>query len=89
MFFSYLYFTWQFVTALNKIIGLLIYFSQLISYSLTALINQGYPYEREYNELTNNTHTSTVISRCSKCNLDNQVGQNIVHCHECGICVEG
>ena len=78
----------EFTSFLNIIMGIFIYLIQFTSYLLTVLINQGYPSKNKNNDIINN-HTSRVVAICSVCKLENEMGNKIVHCYECDICVEG
>ena len=63
-----------------------IYFLFLISYSITALINPGYPLHDE-NSLNNKNKNKTGY--CTICKIYISLEKNTKHCNFCNICVEG
>ncbi len=69
-----------------KLIGLITLFIFQISYSITFLINPGYPlntFERKFGEPRSN------YRMCIQCNFWVKVDENVVHCSDCKICIEG
>jgi hypothetical protein len=71
-------------------IGISIYILQIISYSLTVLINPGLPkpsLSLKYSTLKNVNMNNYRI--CNVCNVLMDIQEKTVHCEECGVCIEG
>jgi len=68
----------------------IVYFSFMISYLFTALINPGIPnrykyYSKNFNNLS--PKELKKYSICEKCNITVPKKYNIQHCYDCNICV--
>lgn len=77
-------------------LGLTIYLTQTISHTLTACINPGIP-SREHYITKYVKETSLSIKRskesgykiCRICNIIVHERNDVAHCEDCNICVEG
>lgn len=71
-----------------KIVGWLIYFIQLSSYSYTFLVNPGLPNKQM--SLTNfENKDSSSIKICERCGIVVNKGDKTYHCDDCGVCIIG
>jgi len=84
---------------LFRIIGLAIYITQIISQVTCTLINPGIPHRNNYvsdgvmhsiyQQIKYNNYKFDKYRVCKICNIIVTVEQNITHCEDCNICVEG
>ena len=82
-----------------KLIGLLLYITQVLSHLFTMLINPGLPDKNNYisNEVinifqNNSEYDSSFLKKYRKCDICNilvQTKNEVIHCENCNICVEG
>jgi hypothetical protein len=77
-------------------LGTGVYLTQVISHSLTVLINPGVPSRNHHItnyarvkalELKNSRQSGYKI--CKECNIIVHERKNVAHCHDCEICIEG
>lgn len=84
----------------NKIINLLIYGIQFLSQLIATLANPGVPHKNNYvseevvytmyqHMKLQNVKTIDTYRICQECNIVVKQEQNVTHCDECDICVEG
>ena len=85
-FFSMLTFFGKYFSILIKLLGLLIYFLFLFSYSYTALINPGYP-KHDIDSVTGEPRKKFYF--CTICKMWVNREKRAYHCADCNICVEG
>ena len=69
-----------------KIFGIFSFLFFFISYTGTFLLNPGYP-KRDENSL--NGKPRNIYKRCMYCDIWERVDMGIMHCMDCGVCVEG
>ena len=77
---------WQNFNYFVKFLAIFTYFFYFISYSGTALLNPGYP---ERNEESISGKSRRLYKYCEECKIWVRIDRKIVHCRECGICIEG
>lgn len=80
---------WDMLNFYFKMIGIGLYFTQLISYILTALINPGFP-KKEMNlkYMVKNVPFKN-FRICGVCNVIMNIDESTSHCEDCNICIEG
>jgi hypothetical protein len=71
-------------------VGIAIYLLHIFSYSYTALVNPGIPNKRNstYN-LRPADPSKRNIKICDICHIVMDEDKKIVHCEDCGVCIEG
>lgn len=75
-------------TELTKLVGWIIYLSQISSYTYTFLVNPGLPNKScSLNQFDG--RDSTAIKICNKCGIIVERGRGVVHCDDCGVCIMG
>lgn len=84
--FLYLYFFWNHITLLAKVYGFLNYFSFIISYTYTAIINPGYPMNSKGKRIG---QPREEYRFCSECKFWVHTNKKVNHCLDCNICIEG
>ena len=75
----------KYISKVLKIIGFIIYFTFLFSYSYTALINPGYN-KYDINSFTGEDRN--IFSYCSNCKMYINKERKTNHCYYCDICIE-
>ena len=85
-FFSMIIFFGKYFSTFIKLLGLLVYFLFLFSYSYTALINPGYP-KHDIDSVTGEPRKKFYF--CSICKIWVNREKRTFHCVDCDICVEG
>ena len=85
-FFSMIIFLGKYISAFIKIVGFIVYFLFLFSYSYTALINPGYP-KHDIDSITGEPRKKFYY--CSTCQMFVNREKKTEHCYDCNICVEG
>lgn len=69
-----------------RVIGLLVYLLQIISYSYTFLVNPGLP-DKSMSIEMNSEKTNLKI--CHRCGIVILPNMKINHCEDCNVCVVG
>ena len=69
-----------------KIFGIFSFSIYFFSYTGTFLLNPGYP---ERNEDSLDGTPRIKYKFCTECEIWERIDRNILHCSECGICIEG
>ncbi len=82
-----------------KYAGLMIYLLQIFSQIYCTLINPGIPHRNNYvsdgimhtiyQNVKHNNYKFDKYRVCKRCNILVTVEQQVTHCEECNICVEG
>jgi hypothetical protein len=84
------------MSAILYYLGLIVYLTQVISHTLTSIINPGIP-SRE-NFISNYVKQKSFDIKATKesgykicgiCNIIVHERKNVSHCEDCDICVEG
>jgi hypothetical protein len=76
---------WDYLSGMISFFGIFIYVIQSISYFLTVVINPGLA-KRKVNMKIQDLRNVKI---CGTCNVVQYPDENIVHCFDCNICVEG
>ena len=76
---------WDYLSGIISFFGILIYLVQSTSYFLTVVINPGLA-KRKINLKIQDIKN---IKICGICNVPQYADENIVHCYDCDICIEG
>ena len=84
-FFFEIYFLGKYTSILLNILGFLIFFTFLFSYSYTALINPGYP-KHDIDSITGEPRNMFYF--CSTCKMWVNRDKKTLHCSDCNICIE-
>ncbi len=94
-----IYFVYQELYFLLKYAGLMIYVIQVFSQISCTLINPGIPHRNNYVSdsimhtiYQNIKHNNTKFDKyrvCKRCNILVTLEQQVTHCEDCNICVEG
>lgn len=71
-----------------RIVGWVIYFSQIFSYTYTFLVNPGLP-NKSMSLSKFEGRDSSAVKICDKCGIIVELGKGIVHCEDCGVCIIG
>ena len=85
-FFSMIIFLGKYLPVFIKVVGFIIYFTFLFSYSYTALINQGYP-KHDIDSVTGEPRKKFYY--CTTCKMYVNRERKTMHCSDCNICIEG
>lgn len=85
---SYFYFLWDYIYEIPRNIGFCIFVFQTSCYWFTALSNPGIPIKHHMNN-KNLEDLDKKKRICRICNIMIDVDKNMVHCEDCGLCVEG
>ena len=85
-FFGLIFFFRKYISSTLNTIGFICYFTFLFTYSITALINPGYP-KHDENSLNNIKKDRNKYCNVCKIWINNEKKTN--HCNFCKICVEG
>jgi hypothetical protein len=85
-FFSMIIFLGKYLPLFIKIVGFIVYFIFLFSYSYTALINPGYP-KHDIDSETGEPRKKFYY--CPTCKMYVSREKKTLHCSDCDICVEG
>ena len=75
----------KYISRVLKIIGFIIYFTFLFSYSYTALINPGY---KKYDMNSIIGEERNKFAYCSLCKMYINKERKTTHCYDCDICIE-
>jgi len=84
----FFYFLWNDLNPIIKMFGLMIWFAQFSSYTYTFLINPGVPafnFRLDSNEIPKLTNYRI----CNVCHIVMNLDENVEHCDDCGVCIEG
>jgi hypothetical protein len=92
-------FVYQELYFILKYVGLMIYVVQVISQVLCTMINPGIPHRNNYvsdsimhtiyQNIKHNDYKFDKYRVCKRCNILVMVEQQVTHCEDCNICVEG
>ena len=85
-YFSFFYHFFHILNTFLKICGIVSYGLYFISYTGTFLLNPGYP-ERNEESLIGNPRIK--YKYCRDCDMWIRRDRDIMHCYECGVCIEG
>ena len=77
---------WNYLNILFKLAGLISFLTYLISYTYIFLINPGIP---KYDENAILGKPREKYSFCRKCGIWKNMDNNVYHCFDCDICIEG
>ena len=82
-----------------RILGLMVYITQITSHLLSIMINPGIPNKNYYitddviqviaQNINQNMDILKKYRKCDICNILVQTKNNVGHCEKCNICVEG
>ena len=75
----------KYISTILKVVGFIIYFTFLFSYSYTALINPGYK-KYDMNSITGEQRNK--FSYCQICKMYINNEKKTRHCYYCNICIE-
>ena len=85
----YFFSLWSKLNQYVKVIGVLLYFLQITSYTLTFLINPGLPKKETHLKYSVKKNPFKNFRICGVCNLIMNIDDNTTHCDDCNICIEG
>lgn len=94
-----LFFVYPKLGDIMKWVGIVIYVLQVTSQVLTTIINPGIPHRNNYvsdgvmetihQHMKENNMKFDKYRVCKGCNILVNIDQNVTHCEDCDICVEG
>ena len=76
----------NYLSKINKILGVIFYLIYYISYTYTFMINPGYP--KNDND-SQNGEPRNKFNYCDVCMIWTNKEKKVRHCNECDICIEG
>lgn len=83
------------MTGVFSILSSILYFLQIVSHMITALINPGLPSRDHYIttyvkiKALNLSLKNDGYKICKVCNICVHSRKNVSHCQDCDVCVEG
>lgn len=83
------FFIFPYLGDVIRYIGVATFFLQVFSHAFTALINPGIPSRDFYVSNNRDLLDKAGYKVCKICNIVVHVNQNVSHCEDCNICVEG
>lgn len=91
--FFYFYLLWQKLNFTQRILGIFIFFTEMISFIVSCIMNPGIPskdlwVENYYKNRNNIMKGSSLYRICKDCKLIMKDSEGIEHCDKCGVCIK-
>ena len=86
----FFYFAWNHLNYFIRLIVIIIFVSQISSYTYTFLVNPGIPRKNDNFKLEDSENNlKQGYKFCNQCKIILKLDSNTNHCQDCNVCIEG